>query len=326
MKKIILSVFLIAQNGIANSQDNPAKYDSLVKIAYQAYESKDYKLSANSFSNAFEALGWKAYYFHRYDAACSWALANNSDSSFFQLNNLVNKRDYSNYNQITNDKDLISLHADKRWEPLIAKVLAKKTEIEKNYNHELVAELAIIGSEDQAGRQRMDEIEQKYGRESKQMDSLWKDINFKDSINLIKIIKILDTYGWQGFDIIGEDGVGTQFLVIQHADLKTQEKYLPMMQEACKNGKLLSSSLALLEDRIAHRNGKLQIYGSQIGFDKIKKVNYLLPVEDPDHLDERRAKMGLGTISDYLRNWDLSWNLEEYKKNLPYYLELQIHK
>ncbi len=323
MKNIILSIFLLAQIDNVNSQDNRVKYDSLIIIAYQAYEAKDYQLSATSFSNAFKELGWKAIFFHRYGAACSWALVNNSDSSFFQLNNLANKRNYSNYSQLTTDQDLISLHSDKRWEPLIAKVLANKTETEKNYNHELVAELAIIDSEDQGGRQRLDEIEQKYGRESKQMDSLWKDISFKDSINLIKIIKILDTYGWQGYDVLGQDGVTTQFLVIQHADLKTQEKYLPMMQEACKNGKFSSSSLALLEDRIANRNGKLQIYGSQVGFDKSKEVYYLLPVEDPDHIDERRAKMDLGPISEYVSNWDIIWDVEVYKKNLPYYLELQ---
>ncbi len=83
------------------------------------------------------------------------------------------------------------------------------------------------------------------------MKAHWKIINEKDSINLIKIKKILDERGWLGADIIGNQGNSTLFLVIQHSDIETQEKYLPMMREAVKKGNANSSSLALLEDRVA---------------------------------------------------------------------------
>ena len=94
------------------------------------------------------------------------------------------------------------------------------------------------------------------------------------------------------------------------------------MREANKKGEFESSSLALLEDRVANRNGKLQIYGSQIGYDQSAQVYYLLPVEDPDNLDKRRELMNLGPISDYLSNWDIPWDLEAYKQKLPYYISL----
>jgi hypothetical protein len=61
----------------------------------------------------------------------------------------------------------------------------------------------------------------------------------------------LDKYGWLGADVVGGQGNSTLFLVIQHSDQATQEKYLPMMREAVKNGKAQGSSLALLEDRAA---------------------------------------------------------------------------
>lgn len=323
MKKIIISIILLSNIAVFYSQDDMAKYDSLINKAYQSYKTKDFISSANYYSEAFKSISWKAYPNDRYNAACSWALANVADSSFKHLENLAKKQNYSNYGHITTDSDLNSIHEDKRWEVLIKKVLENKQFEEKDFNHELVSELDKIHEEDQGGRQKLDEIEQKFGRESKQMDSLWADINLKDSINLEKIIKILDKNGWVGPEVIGQRGVQTVFLVIQHSPLPTQEKYLPIMREACKNGKMAPSSLALLEDRVANRNGKLQIYGSQISFDKNKQIYYLLPVEDPDNIDKRRSEMNLGPISDYVSNWQIVWDVEEYKKNLPYYLELQ---
>jgi len=60
-----------------------------------------------------------------------------------------------------------------------------------------------------------------------------------DSINVVEIVRILDSRGWLGSDIIGRRGNQTLYLVIQHADLKTQESYLPMIREVVKKGKLI---------------------------------------------------------------------------------------
>lgn len=149
------------------------------------------------------------------------------------------------------------------------------------------------------------------------MKAHWKIINEKDSINLIKVKKILDERGWLGADIIGNQGNSTLFLVIQHSDIETQEKYLPMMREAVSKGNARASSLALLEDRVALRKGGKQIYGSQVGRDQETGEYYVLPLVDPDNVDKRRAEVGLGTIQDYISNWGMTWDVEEYKKKLP---------
>ncbi|MEZ5038583.1 MAG: DUF6624 domain-containing protein [Saprospiraceae bacterium] len=69
--------------------------------------------------------------------------------------------------------------------------------------------------------------------------------------------------GWLGADVIGNQGNSTLFLVIQHADIETQEKYLPMMRDAVSKGNARASSLALLEDRVALRKGEKQIFSTQ---------------------------------------------------------------
>jgi hypothetical protein len=183
--------------------------------------------------------------------------------------------------------------------------------------------LDSIYTEDQQYRQQIDDIEKKFGWDSKEMKAHWKIINEKDSINLIKIKAILDTRGWLGADIIGEQGNSTLFLVIQHSDIATQEKYLPMMRAAVKNGKAQGSSLALLEDRVALRQGKKQIYGSQIGKDPQTQLYYVSPLDDPDNVDKRRTEVGLQPLAEYVSHWQIKWDIEQYKKDLPKLIELE---
>lgn len=315
MKKylLVLSFFFTTQFSFGQS----GEYFTLVKKADSLYNAGNYKASAWTYSAAFKANGWTGISNDRYNAACSWALANNSDSSFFQLNSIVTKANYIDYGHITTDPDLNSLHNDNRWKPLLDLIKQNKEKAEANLNKPLVAELDSIYAEDQKYRLQIDEIQKKYGWESNEMKAHWKIINDKDSINLIKIKSILDKYGWLGTDVVGVQGNSTLFLVIQHSDLATQEKYLPMMREAVKNGRAKGSALALLEDRVALREGKKQIYGSQIGRDSETKLYYVSPLEDPDNVDKRRAEVGLQPLADYVSRWQIKWDIEQYKKDLP---------
>lgn len=98
------------------------------------------------------------------------------------------------------------------------------------------------------------------------------------------------------------------FLVIQHADRTAREQYRPMMAEAVKNKSASPVDFALLEDRLALDQGKKQRYGSQIGFDEQKKRYYVLPIEDPDHVDDRRRKMGLDSMKIHVAKWGIIWD------------------
>jgi hypothetical protein len=89
-----------------------------------------------------------------------------------------------------------------------------------------------------------------------------------------------------------------------------------MMREAVRNGKAQGSSLALLEDRVALGQGKRQIYGSQISTDMATKLYYVRPLEDPDNVDERRKSVGLQPLAEYVKQWQIKWDVEQYKKDL----------
>ena len=198
-----------------------------------------------------------------------------------------------------------------------------------NLDKQLVAILDTIYVNDQKYRgdtnyrKQVDDIGKKYGWESKEAKDHLKLMKDQDSINLVKIKKILDEHGWHGSDIIGDQGNTTLFLVIQHSDLETQEKYLPMMREAVQKGNAKAQDLAFLKDRVALRKGERQIYGSQIGPDPETGEWTVAPLIDPDNVDKRRAEVGLGTLQDYISNFGMTWNVEEYKKKLP---ELEMRR
>lgn len=318
MKNQLLALsFLFAFTGFGQNE-NRKGYDNSAQEADEYYQKKEYKKSAEKYKEAFDYLDGKAIPYHRYNAACSYALAGDRENSFFHLFRLAEGAPkYSNYDHISTDTDLDSLHSDERWEKLLSIVKANKYELEKDYDRPLIALLDTIYREDQTYRRQIKEIEDKYGRDSEEMKAHWKLINEKDSINLITVKKILDERGWLGPNVIGPQGNSTLFLVIQHSDQETQEKYLPMMREAVKNGNAMASSLALLEDRVSLRKGEKQIYGSQIGRDPETGEYYVLPLTDPDNVDQRRKEVGLGPLQEYISIWGVTWDVETYKKQLP---------
>jgi hypothetical protein len=190
-----------------------------------------------------------------------------------------------------------------------------------NDKDELIKQLDTIGKLDQVYRNQLDQIRIKFANDSvkrkAELQKQFKLINTTDSLNLIAVSVIINQYGWLSADEIGENANSTLFLVIQHADLKTQEKYLPIMRIAAKNKKLKATSLAMLEDRIAMLQGRKQIYGSQVAWNVQTNKYTIMPMLDPDHVDNRRADVGLGPYGAYLFEMGITWDVDQYKKDLP---------
>ena len=89
-------------------------------------------------------------------------------------------------------------------------------------------------------------------------------MEYIDSTNQIYAEALISKYGWLGKSFVGVSGNQAIFLVIQHAGIKKQEKYLPLLIQSVKDGESRESDLALLQDRVLMRHGEKQIYGSQL--------------------------------------------------------------
>ncbi|MDR2064656.1 MAG: hypothetical protein LBP85_02935 [Prevotellaceae bacterium] len=315
MKKIILTFLTILSVGSAFCQ-NREKYAKLVNEADKLYTNKKYLKSAHKYSEAFFKYSAYAQINDRYKAACSWALAGKADSAFVQLFHITHIEDFADLN-IVNDIALSLLYSDERWNFIIDFVKTNKEKTDQ-YDVILSAQLDSVYRENLQFDFEIGEIERKHGRNSNEMRQLVKTINEKNSANLVKITKILDEKGWLGHDIIGERGSKILFSIIQqYADIKTQENYLPMIKEAVAKGNADPAYLALLEDDMALKLGKRQIYGSHIGIDVTTGKHYVAPLEDPDNVDKRRMEVGLSKYQDYLSIFGITWNIDEYKKELP---------
>jgi hypothetical protein len=74
--------------------------------------------------------------------------------------------------------------------------------------------------------------------------------------------------------------------------------------------------LALLEDRVLMKQGKGQLYGSQIVDDENGNPT-LYTVEDPANIGKRRAAVGLPPISEFLNDVSKEIGIPVGLGNLP---------
>jgi pimeloyl-ACP methyl ester carboxylesterase len=107
-------------------QSTAQKYSALIRMADSLYQAKDFKNSAFAYSRAFTVSGVTVTLKERYDAACSWAMADYPDSAFLQLNYVATLMNYTNFGHMKSDPDLIPLHEDNRWKPLLEAVQANR--------------------------------------------------------------------------------------------------------------------------------------------------------------------------------------------------------
>jgi len=166
----------------------------------------------------------------------------------------------------------------------------------------LKKELEFIGVEDQTLRLLLPEVKDEFGSKSDEYKYVWSLINQQDSICANKLVKILNTHGWVGKSRIVVKANQAIWLVMQHAKLKVQEKYLPLLKESVKNGESEGWHLAFLEDRILMYNKKKQVYGTQAVWDSDLKKNKIWPIEDVKNTNQRRKQLGLKPIEEYAKS------------------------
>jgi len=309
MKKIISTCWLFCCVVAAGYGQSVNNYDQLIKSADSLYRARQFKASAVKFNDAFNTKPRKVKSNHPYNAACSWALAGNRDSAFYYLNLSAKQFAYSNLEHITSDSDLQPLYKDARWNAIIEQVGKNKIKAKAKLNKPLIALLDSVYKADQDPRSQIDSVEKTYGLKSKERSDLFVSMAKSDSSNLIIVLHILTKYGWLGTDIVGENGNKTIWLVVQHADLQTQIKYLPQLRKSVEKGLSPPYYLALTEDRIALQQGKDQIYGSQYTHDLETGKYSIYPIRDEAHVDERRKAMGMAPLADEAKLYGIDYFL-----------------
>ena len=121
-----------------------------------------------------------------------------------------------------------------------------------------------------------------------------------DARNLVRMREIVRRYGWPTRALVGVDGTEAAFLLLQHSPYQFQKELLPRIRRAYRSGELTGQDYALLSDRVLMREGKPQVYGTQVvGWHDREPAFYL--IQDKAHVDRRRASVGLLPLADYVK-------------------------
>ncbi len=190
--------------------------------------------------------------------------------------------------------------------------LATFTQTKPAINTELQKQLIEMGKEDQKHRTELMEMMEKVNGPDKdklmpRYMQLVEAQNALDNKLLQQLEIIIAQHGWPTISLVGKEASGNAFLIIQHADLPSQKKYIPLLKEAADKNEARKSEVAMLEDRILMREGKKQIYGSQLRSNPNTGKMELYPIEDEANVDMRRARVGLMPMKEYMNHFKLEY-------------------
>src|SRR5688572_18192485 len=167
-------------------------------------------------------------------------------------------------------------------------------------------ELEKMGEENQKHRQEIMELMDRLARsDNEKLAKKWKQAverqNALDGKNQQRLDEIVKQYGWPKKSVFGEEAGGVAFSVVQHAELDYRKKYLPLIKEAASQKEARQADLAMLEDRILTREGKKQIYGTQVRLNQKTQLMELYPIDDEENVDARRIGVGLEPLAQYVK-------------------------
>lgn len=128
-----------------------------------------------------------------------------------------------------------------------------------------------------------DERKNYYRKLKKQVDSL----TFAEALNFIVYT------GYPSKQEVGEAAV-IPFYLLSFAPVNIREAALPIFEQAAEKGDVSYKSLAFFIDKLRIAKQQKQLYGTQFRIEDGKSIYY--PSEDPEHLNERRLKVGLEEV------------------------------
>ncbi len=242
-----------------------------------------------------------------YNAACAAAVSGHVDEAFEFLWRRYAEDTAWYSDNVGLDPDLKYLHEDERWAILSDSISRRKAVLEKGFDHVLRTELQDILDADQKFRREYVRVQSSPESSSRIIDSLFEAMQRSDSINLLRVLSVLDRGGWPSRNKVG-DMSAVPFVVLQHAPLEVRLDYAPLVYAAAEGGDLTRAQMALFEDRIAVDEGKKQKYGTQIIY--IGNAPAVAPLSSPDSVNIYRERVGLPPMAEYVKRWGLEWNTE----------------
>lgn len=308
MKSLIILYFTLIFFQTSFGQDNMSKGDSL----------KNQGLLMPALMEYAEAMAQNPTSEISYQLASTSALLWTSqmrDTAFYFLNYAIQN---DSTLEVLYNPDFLSLIDDPRWKMIedtqIRKYEAKNGVIK---NESFARELFRMIIKDQGFMYAGNIERRKYMKNGGYFSTpaifpvLAKEEKNKKE-NEDQLLELLDKYGWPTTSEVTEYAAAGAALIINHASHELRSMYFPMLEEAFKKGEAQALRYAKMKDRLLVEDGKEQRYGTQLKFEGNNRVPHR--IEDPEHVDERRAAIGLGPLSVYLKErFDIDWQVPQEK-------------
>ena len=156
--------------------------------------------------------------------------------------------------------------------------------------------LQVMSDADQNARKMLDS--------EQGSDSAWQVIHKVDAANLIDLKQLIAERGFPTLSKVGYKCCDLASLIAQHQPPEFLHWFLEQAQAAADTGDFDLTWIAYMTDRDLEHQGKPQLYGTQLhGQDGITA---LYPIADIEYLAERRERVHLGPIENYIASYDLT--------------------
>ena len=205
------------------------------------------------------------------------------------------------------DPDLYYLTDDERWDQVEATQLDKLTnQVTGTLDREYARQLFRIRMKEWAFRYHIMLAYRTLGPNSPITTALSKIMGEHHRANEMHLLPLLEKKGWPELSAVGEEAAYAAGNVINHSDLATRQKYLPLLKAACEKGEADWSRYAHILDRTELERGNPQVYGTQMELNEESGRYEPRPMIDPEHVNERRAAKGMEPIGEQLRRFNES--------------------
>jgi len=157
---------------------------------------------------------------------------------------------------------------------------------------------AALGDELRAMAKEDQEVRKRWIKDQ-QNETLKSEMAAIDAKHVARLREIVKENGWPGTALVGFNGMNDAWLIAQHGGKEFLHEMLPLMKAAVEKHDLDASLYATSVDRVRIQDGQKQLYGSQ--FDTKNGKCEPQPIEDAEHVEERRRAMGLTPLADYAK-------------------------
>ncbi len=289
-----LALLLLPLSALALEQRPAISPQALNAQAMAAYESKDFATCARLLGQLVDDPALKPGATLVYNAACCQSLAGNPAAALALLDR-ASTIDTISVADIEADADLAAARTLPGWPALRETLLQREDARLAGLDRELRKELLARRVLDQDIRKRATAAG---NPPPKALMEEWERIDH-DNTEWMKTV--LARHGWPGKSLVGKDGASAAWLFVQHADMDRpfQKEAIKLLEAAVAKGEAEGRDLAYLTDRILAGEGKPQRYGTQ--YHEVDGKLVPQPIEDAEHVDARRAAVGLSTLAEYDR-------------------------